>query len=129
MILGIGTDLTSILRIRSSVQRFGGKFLARILTEQELAAMPGPDSPAFPHIPYVAGRFAAKEAASKALGTGFDQGITFHDIEVIRLESGKPELLLHGAAGDRAEAMGVRRCHLSITHERDMAAAFVILED
>lgn len=128
MIVGIGTDLTSLPRIRSSVNRFGDKFLARILTERELAAMPGAGSSAFAHIPYIAGRFAAKEAAVKALGTGFSQGIGFMDLEILPEESGKPRLILHGAALARAGEIGAVHLHLSITHEREMAAAFVILE-
>lgn len=129
MIIGIGTDLTALSRIESSVRRFGDTFLARVLTEKERAAMPGAGTSAFPHIPYIAGRFAAKEAASKALGTGLSGGIGLHDLEILSLESGRPELHLHGAARERARELGVARRHLSITHERDMAAAFVVLED
>lgn len=123
MILGVGLDVTEVDRIRRSLERFGERFAARLLTDAEAAGMPQVD-PA----PYVAARFAAKEAASKALGTGFAQGITMKSIEVLRLPSGAPELRLHDAARDRAEAMGVTRAHLSLTHGRDVAAATVILE-
>ena len=123
MILGLGLDVTEVDRIRRSLDRFGERFIARILTSAEAANMPEND-PA----PYVAARFAAKEAASKALGTGFAEGVTVRSIEVIRLPSGAPELRLHDAAKERAVALGVTRAHLSITHGRDVAAATVILE-
>jgi holo-[acyl-carrier protein] synthase len=77
---------------------------------------------------YVAARFAAKEAAAKALGTGFADGVTQTSIEVRNLPSGAPELLLHGKALEIAGAMGVERLHISLTHGRDIAAATVILE-
>lgn len=123
MILGVGLDITEVDRIRRSLERFGGRFISRVLTAAEAASMPAND-PA----PYVAARFAAKEAASKALGTGFAEGVTVKSIEVVRLPSGAPELRLHDAAKARAQALGVTRAHLSITHGRDVAAATVILE-
>ena len=123
MILGIGLDVAEIPRIRDSLARFGERFTARVLTEAEVAGMPQAD-PA----PFVAARFAAKEAAAKALGTGFAQGVTQQSIEVFSLPSGAPGLRLLGKALDLAEAMGVARMHLSLTHGRDVAAAVVILE-
>lgn len=123
MILGIGLDVAEISRIRDSLTRFGEGFTRRVLTEAETAAMPKID-PA----PYVAARFAAKEAAAKALGTGFANGVTQASIEVRNLPSGAPELILHGKALEIADAMGVKRMHISLTHGRDIAAATVILE-
>ncbi len=123
MILGVGLDITEVDRIRRSLERFGQRFTSRVLTPAEAASMPANDA-----APYVAARFAAKEAASKALGTGFAEGVTVKSIEVVRLPSGAPELRLHDAAKARAEALGVTRAHLSITHGRDVAAATVILE-
>lgn len=123
MILGIGLDVAEISRIRDSLTRFGERFTRRILTEAEAAGMPASD-PA----PYVAARFAAKEAAAKALGTGFTKGVTQTSIEVLSLPSGAPELKLHGKALEIASAMGVQRMHISLTHGRDIAAASVILE-
>lgn len=123
MILGIGLDVAEIPRIRDSLERFGARFTGRVLTRAEAAGMPEND-PA----PYVAARFAAKEAAAKALGTGFSQGVTMAGIEVESLPSGAPTLRLHGKALEIASAMGVQRIHISLTHGRDIAAATVILE-
>lgn len=123
MILGIGLDVAEIPRIRDSLTRFGERFTKRVLTDAEAAGMPGAD-PA----PYVAARFAAKEAAAKALGTGFALGVTQRSIEVLRLPSGAPALQLHGKALEIADAMGVQRIHVSLTHGRDIAAATVVLE-
>ena len=77
---------------------------------------------------FVAGRFAAKEAAVKALGTGFAEGVSMRDVEVLRLPSGRPELRFSGAAARRAEELGVKAVHVSLTHERDVAGAVVVLE-
>lgn len=123
MILGIGLDVAELDRIRDSLERFGERFTARILTEAERASMPKGDATA-----YVAARFAAKEAGAKALGTGFAEGVTQTSIEVVSQPSGAPTLVLHGKAQERAQTMGVTRMHLSLTHGRDIAAATVILE-
>ncbi|MDP2848910.1 MAG: holo-[acyl-carrier-protein] synthase [Humidesulfovibrio sp.] len=123
MILGVGLDVAEISRIRDSLSRFGARFTSRVLTPGETAAMPEND-PA----PFVAARFAAKEACAKALGTGFANGVTMKSIEVRSLPSGAPTLLLSGRAQELANAMGAERLHLSLTHGRDVAAAVVILE-
>lgn len=125
MILGLGLDLVSLPRMERSLERFGDHLLERVLTPAERAALPAAPGA---RAAYVAARFAAKEAAVKALGTGFADGVGPRDVEVLSLPSGKPELRLRGAAGRRAENMGVARTHLSLTHERDAAAAVVILE-
>ena len=123
MILGMGLDVAEIGRIRAGLARFGTRFAARLLTQDEAEAMPTND-PA----PYVAARFAAKEACAKALGTGFAQGVTMKAIEVRSLPSGAPSLVLFGRARELADKMGATRLHLSLTHGRDVAAAVVILE-
>ena len=123
MILGIGLDVAEIGRIRESLERFGERFTNRVLTESETQAMPEANPASF-----IAARFAAKEAAAKALGTGFALGVTQGSIEVFSLPSGAPGLRLTGRALDLAQAMGVTRMHLSLTHGRDVAAAVVILE-
>ena len=125
MIQGTGFDLAALPRIQNMLEKYGERFLARLLTPKELAALPAPRAA---RVAYVAGRFAAKEAAVKALGTGFPRGIVMKDVEILPLPSGKPELHLHGEALARAESMGVRALHLSLSHERDMAGAVVILE-
>ena len=122
MIIGIGLDLVEIPRIRRLYESHGLRFARRILHELEMKELPG--NPAS----FLAARFAAKEAAVKALGTGFSQGIWFQDFCVRRLEGGQPELLFFGAALARFEALGGTRCRLSLTHSRDNAAAVVILE-
>ena len=125
MILGTGFDLTALPRIKALLEKNGERFLARILTEDERAALP---TEADRRVAYVAGRWAAKEAAVKALGSGFSAGIGFHDVEVVTLEGGRPELRLHGRASELARDKGVTSLHISISHERDMAGAMVILE-
>ncbi len=123
MIRGIGLDLAELSRIRAALDRFGPRFLARILTPAERAALPQGD-PA----PHVAGLFAAKEAAVKALGTGFSGGIGFQSVEILHLPSGQPELRLRDKALEQARSLGASTAHVSLTHGRDTAAAVVILE-
>ena len=122
MIIGIGTDITELSRIKASYERFGDHFLQKILTPEERKLVP--QSP----IAYIAGRFAAKEAAVKALGTGFSQGLGLLHVEVLRGPAGQPQLHLHGPALARAEALGMRAAHISISHDRNAAVAFVVLE-
>ena len=122
MIIGLGTDITELARIKASCDRFGKRLLQKILTEDEQQYLP--ESP----IAYIAGRFAAKEATVKALGTGFSDGIGLLDVEVTRGPAGQPLLRLHGSARQRAEALGMRAAHISISHDRNAAVAVVVLE-
>ncbi len=124
MITGIGVDVIQNDRLRDSVQRFGDRFLNRIYTEGEIAYC---KKCVNSEIHYAA-RFAAKEAAFKALGTGWAQGVKWKDIEVERLPSGKPELRLHGEALSKATAMGAKRFYVSLTHDQLVSCAVVILE-
>ena len=124
MITGIGIDVIQNERIRDSIQRFGDRFINRIYTEGEVEYC---KKGANPEIHYAA-RFAAKEAAFKALGTGWAGGVKWKDVEVTRLASGKPELHLHGEALVRATAMGAERFYVSLTHDRLVSCAVVILE-
>lgn len=123
MIVGLGIDLVELDRIRDSFERFGDLFLEKFLTAAERAAMPQRHP-----VPFLAARFAAKEAASKALGTGFSQGVTMPSIEVVSTPEGKPEIVLHGAALERLRTIGGTRTLLSLTHGRDTAAAVVVVE-
>ncbi|WP_027722658.1 holo-[acyl-carrier-protein] synthase [Maridesulfovibrio zosterae] len=123
MIIGLGIDITELDRIKRSLEKFGERFIKKILTEEEMQLVPDKNP-----VPYVSARFAAKEAAVKALGTGFAEGITFQCIQISRLNSGAPELIFRGKALARSSEMGVQSIHLSITHGRDTAAAVVILE-
>ena len=124
MIIGIGIDVVQNDRIRDSIQRFGDRFLNRIYTEGEIEYC---KKCAQPEIHYAA-RFAAKEAAFKALGTGWAAGVKWKDIEVERLPSGKPELHLHGEALAHATSSGTKCFYVSLTHDQLVSCAVVILE-
>lgn len=123
MIAGIGIDIVSVKRIERTYFRFGRRFLEHFLGNAELALLAEKPSPAF-----LAGRFAAKEAAVKALGTGFQFGIVPQMIQVLRLESGAPELHLSDRAFTRARQLGAGHFFVSISHEKETAIAMVILE-
>jgi holo-[acyl-carrier protein] synthase len=125
MILGIGTDLAEVSRIRESIARFGDRFLNRIYTERERAYSAQKASPA----ERFAARFAAKEAGMKAIGTGWSRGVRWVDFEVANERSGRPVLQLSGVAAQVAQEMGVRRVSISLTHTAEIAFAVVILED
>ncbi len=124
MILGTGIDLSSIGRIKAALERSGDAFLRRVFTAAERQYALAHREPERP----LAARFAAKEAAIKALG-GWAPTMSWQDMEILRAAEGPPVLLLHGGARARADAMGVRAIHVSLTHEADMAAAMVVLED
>ena len=123
MIVGLGIDMTELERIGKAHARFGRRFLEKFLAPGELAALAGK-----PRLSLLAGRFAAKEAAVKALGTGFSGGIGPCEIEVVTGPAGAPGLVFHGLARRRAEQLGARAAHLSISHERGHAVAVVVLE-
>ena len=124
MILGIGVDIVAIERISRSLVEGDGKFEAQVFTEAERAACAGRADRA----QALAARFAAKEAGLKALGTGWAQGLSFQQVEVVDGEGGRPELRLTGAAAERARALGVGHMHVSLTHDLAVAAAVVVLE-
>jgi holo-[acyl-carrier protein] synthase len=123
MIVGLGLDVVELDRISKALDRHGDRFLDRVLTRAERAALPSNK------VPFLSARFAAKEAGVKALGTGFRQGITLHDLEVFSLDSGKPGLRFFNFALEHSLGLGVTDIHLSITHGRDIASAVVILEN
>ena len=125
MIIGLGLDVVELSRIKHSLERFGERFAERILTPLEQANTPSTPAGA---VAFVASRFAAKEAGVKALGTGFSQGIGFHDVEVVTPDTRKPEIVLHGRALEKCRELGATRIHVSLSHERSLAAAVVILE-
>jgi holo-[acyl-carrier protein] synthase len=124
MIYGIGTDLIEIRRVERALERFGERFARRILCDPELARFRAHRQPAA----YLAKRFAAKEAFTKALGTGIHAPANWHGVWVVNLRSGKPQLEFSAALRALLEQRGVRRAHLSLTDEREMACATVILE-
>ncbi len=123
MIVGIGLDLVDLARLGQVLERHGDSFVRRVCLDGEARVASGPARTA-----HVGGLFAAKEATMKALGTGWAAGITFRQIEVVRAASGAPTLRLHGAAEQRALALGVERSHLTISHDGRTAAAVVVLE-
>ena len=132
MILGIGNDLTNISRIEATLARFGERFLARIFTPVERAKAERRKAVAQVYAATLAKRFAAKEACSKALGTGFRRGIFWRDIGVVNAPSGQPTILLTGGAAERLAAMTpaghVAKIHLTMTDDYPWAEAVVIIE-
>jgi holo-[acyl-carrier protein] synthase len=125
MIVGTGTDLIEISRVADSIARFGDRFLQRIYTAGEIAYC---QRKKLNSAESFAARFAAKEAGAKALGTGIAKGVAWSEIEVTHLPGGRPTLLFHGRAAQRAAAMGVTGVHISLSHNRDSAIAVVVLE-
>jgi holo-[acyl-carrier protein] synthase len=125
MILGIGTDLIEIPRIARSIERYGVGFLHRVYTEEEIAYCQRKKKTSAESF---AARFAAKEAGAKALGTGISRGVAWTEFAVTREPSGRPLLHFQGRAAEIAQAMGITRISLSLTHSREMAMAVVIVE-
>jgi holo-[acyl-carrier protein] synthase len=128
MILGVGSDLIDIRRIEKAIERFGDRFLDRIFTETERRRC---DRRGATRIPSYARRFAAKEAAAKALGTGFRSGVFWRDLGVVNLPTGKPGMHLTGGALERLEAITppgmTARLDVSLTDEPPLAQAVVII--
>lgn len=122
MIVGLGTDIVEISRVREMVEKHGDHFLQRCFTEAEIAYADKFRDAAV----RFAGRWAAKEAVVKVLGTGFVKGITFHDIEVLPLETGQPRIELSGGAGDIAAQMGIANVLITISHAKEYATATAI---
>jgi holo-[acyl-carrier protein] synthase len=120
MILASGVDIIEISRVKRVLERFGQRFLDRVYTDGEIAYCRG-------RAPNLAARFAAKEATMKALGTGV-RGVGWKDIEIVRHESGAPNVLLHGRGKRCAQRLGVRDISLSLSHCREYAVAFVVVQ-
>ncbi|HEY6338529.1 MAG TPA: holo-[acyl-carrier-protein] synthase [Candidatus Sulfotelmatobacter sp.] len=125
MIVGTGIDIAEVPRIRHAIERFGDRFVQRIFTAGEIRYC---DSKANRMERYAA-RFAAKEAAMKALGTGWNHGVRWRDCEVARLPGGRPTIAFHGVAAEFASRLGVKNAALSISHTAEQAIAQVILEN
>jgi len=124
MIVGTGIDIAEVPRIAESIQRFGDRFLRRVFTEGEVNYC---DSKAN-RVERYAARFAAKEAAMKALGTGWSRGVRWRDIEVVRHPGGRPTIEFHGKAAEFAGRLNARNVALSLPHTAEQAIASVILE-
>jgi holo-[acyl-carrier protein] synthase len=128
MIYGIGTDICDIRRIRTSLERHGGRFAEKVLGEQELATW-RQRSERWPDrgTRYVATRFSAKEAFSKAIGLGLRMPMTWRDCEILNLPSGRPTIVLHRGLKDWFDTQGLT-AHVSVTDETDYATSFVVVE-
>ncbi len=124
MIVGTGVDIAEVPRIRESIERFGDRFLRRVFTEGEIAYC---EAKATRFESYAA-RFAAKEAGMKALGTGWNHGVRWRDIEVVRPAGQRPTIQFHGQAAVFAQKLRATNIALSITHTSEQALAHVILE-
>lgn len=124
MIVGTGIDIAEVPRISEAIERFGDRFLQRIYTEGEIRYCQSKAN----RVERFAARFAAKEAAMKALGTGWNHGVRWRDCEVVRKPGGRPTMQFHGKAGEFAARMGVKNVALSISHTAEQAIAQVILE-
>ena len=125
MIVGTGIDIAEVGRIRQSIERFGDRFLHRVFTAAEIQYC---DSKAN-RIERYAARFAAKEAAMKALGTGWNYGVRWRDVEVSRKPGQRPTIFFHGKAAEFAKKLGATNVALSLSHTAEQAIAQVILED
>ena len=124
MILGIGIDIIEVERIRSSHERFGERFLKRILHPNEIKYCLSHNEPA----PFLAARFAAKEAISKAFGTGIGAQLSWQDMEVGKRESGEPFVIMHGPGEKLLQSRGARAILISLSHTQQHATAVAVME-
>jgi holo-[acyl-carrier protein] synthase len=122
-ILGVGMDIVETKRIADSLERFGDRFLNRVFCEGEVAYARGMK---FPHL-HLAARFAAKEAISKAFGTGIGHELGWRDLEIVRESNGAPRVVLHGRAEAYAKERGVEAIHVSLSHTAEYGAASVVI--
>jgi holo-[acyl-carrier protein] synthase len=124
VILGTGIDIIEVERIEASYEKFGDRFLNRILVPGEIEYCLSHKKPG----PFLAARFAAKEAISKAFGTGIGAQLSWQDMEVKRKESGEPYVVLHGDGAELMKKRGARVMHLTLSHTEKHATAMAILE-
>ncbi len=125
MIVGTGIDIIEVPRVAAAIERFGERFLQRIFTAAEIRYCESKAN----RVERYAARFAAKEAALKAIGTGWRRGVAWREVEVGREPSGRPTIRYHGRAAEFAAQLGVKRASLSLSHTVEQAIAQVILED
>ena len=124
MIVGTGIDIAEVPRVAAAITRFGNRFLQRIYTEGEIRYCESKAN----RVERYAARFAAKEAAMKALGTGWNHGVRWRDVEVCRQPGGRPTIVFHGKAAEHAARLGAAHVALSLSHTAEQAIAQVILE-
>jgi holo-[acyl-carrier protein] synthase len=122
-ILGVGMDIVETKRIADSLERFGDRFLNRVFSEGEVAYAKSMKQPQL----HLAARFAAKEAISKAFGTGIGHAMGWRDLEIVREPSGQPRVVLHGKAEAHAKALGVQAVHISLSHTAEYGAASAVV--
>ena len=122
MIIGLGTDIVEIVRIGRLIERHGDHFLTRIFTDEEISYCQRRRE----YMQHYAGRWAAKEAVMKVLGTGLAQHVSWKDIEVVSRPSGQPEIALHGPVRDYAQSLGIERVLVTISHCHAYATATAI---
>ena len=122
MIRGLGTDIIEIVRVGEMLDKHGEQFLQRVYTDQEVAYCQARKA----YLQHFAGRWAAKEAVMKSIGTGWSKGVGFKDIEVESMESGQPRLILHGEARETADHVGVGEILITISHCRAYATATAV---
>ncbi len=122
-ILGIGMDIVETKRIAESLERFGDRFLTRVFCDGEIAYAKSMKLPQL----HLAARFAAKEAVSKAFGTGIGHTMGWRDIEIVREPSGQPRVVLHGKAESHATMLGVQTVHISLSHTAEYGAASAVV--
>jgi holo-[acyl-carrier protein] synthase len=127
LIIGIGVDMVEIERIRHALERHGTTFLDRILSKEERDLIEGERLTSARIVEFVSGRFAAKEAVAKALGTGIGK-IAWSDIHIIRTETGAPAILVSGEALKASQTRQIKNWHISISHTQTNAIAYVIAE-
>jgi holo-[acyl-carrier protein] synthase len=125
MIVGTGIDIAEVPRIAESIARFGDRFLRRVFAEDEIRYCESKAN----RVERYAARFAAKEAAMKALGTGWNHGVRWRDVEVTRQPGGRPTMTFHGKAAEFAARLGAVHVALSLSHTAELAIAQVILEN
>ena len=125
MIVGTGIDIAEVPRIRESIEKFGERFLNRVFTEGEISYCRSKAN----FVERFAARFAAKEAAMKALGTGWNHGVRWRDVEVVRARGSRPTIVFHGKAAEFAASLGAKNIALSLSHTAEQAIAQVILEN
>jgi holo-[acyl-carrier protein] synthase len=124
MILGVGIDIIEVTRIASSYEKFGERFVSRILHVDEIAYCLSHKNPA----PFIAARFAAKEAISKAFGTGIGAALGWHDMEIRRKKSGEPFVILHGNGKKLFKSRRAKQLLISLSHTGNYAAVTAVLE-
>jgi holo-[acyl-carrier protein] synthase len=124
MILGTGIDIIEVARVKASHERFGERFLKHVLLTDEIAYCLSHKNPA----PFIAARFAAKEAISKAFGTGIGAALGWHDMEIRRKKSGEPFVILHGKGEELFAACCAKQLLISLSHTANYAAVMAVLE-